>query len=129
MQKRSIKIISMLVIVLALVMMIGNIAFAVKETDYLDPSVVTAKDPDASVVSMTQSITSTVVTVIQIVGITFAVAMLIFVAIKYLTSAAEGKAEIKKYAVAYIIGAILLFGASGILEIFKQFAQNNIKAE
>ena len=40
-----------------------------------------------------------------------------------LQAAAPGdKAEIKKHAVVYVVGAIVLFAASGILEIIKGFA-------
>ena len=50
--------------------------------------------------------------------------MLIFVGIKFLTASPEGKAEIKKTAVIYIVGAILLFAATGILQIVRSLASN-----
>ena len=50
--------------------------------------------------------------------------MLIFVGIKFLTASPEGKAEIKKTAVIYIVGAVLLFAATGILQIVKNLADN-----
>ena len=126
--KRLIKVVSVIVLVLVLSMIMGNMVFAAAaagttgslDESYLDPGKITVPG-DNDVITTTQNITGTVIGVIQVVGITFAVAMLIFVAIKYLTSAAEGKAEIKKYAVAYIVGAFLLFGVSGILQLFKSF--------
>ena len=36
-------------------------------------------------------------------------------------------AEIKKYAVVYIVGAIVLFASSAILGIIKDFAEKNVK--
>ena len=56
-----------------------------------------------------------------------AVIMLIFVGIKFITASPEGKAEIKKTAIIYVVGAILLFAASGILAIIKNLAETNIK--
>ena len=70
------------------------------------------------------SITSMVIYVIQIIAFAAAVIMLIFVGIKFLTASPEGKAEIKKTAVIYVVGAILLFAATGILQIVQSLAGN-----
>ena len=48
--------------------------------------------------------------------------MLIVLAIKYISAAPNDKAEIKKHAVVYVVGAVILFGATVILEIIKNFA-------
>ena len=48
--------------------------------------------------------------------------MLIVLAIKYISAAPGDKAEIKKHAVVYVVGALVLFGASGIIEVIKQLA-------
>ena len=50
-----------------------------------------------------------------------AVVMLIVLAIKYISAAPNDKAEIKKHAVVYIVGAIVLFAASALLGILKNF--------
>lgn len=70
------------------------------------------------------SITSMVIYVIQIIAFAAAVIMLIFVGIKFLTASPEGKAEIKKTAIIYVVGAILLFAATGILQIVQSLAGN-----
>ena len=57
----------------------------------------------------------------------FAIIMLIVLAIKYISAAPGDKADIKKHAVVYVVGAIVLFAASGILGIIKNFA-SNVKA-
>lgn len=59
--------------------------------------------------------------VAQIIGTAVAVVMLIVLAIKYISAAPNDKAEIKKHAVVYIVGAIVLFAASGLLGIIKSF--------
>lgn len=53
-----------------------------------------------------------------------AIIMLIVMAIKYISAAPSEKAEIKKGVTIYIVGAIVLFAASGILGIIKGFASN-----
>ena len=66
--------------------------------------------------------------VVQVVGVGVAVIMLVVLAIKYISAAPSDKAEIKKHAVVYVVGAIVLFAASGILGIIRTFADqaNNL---
>lgn len=71
-----------------------------------------------------ESIAGMVIYVIQIIAFAAAVIMLVFLGIKFLTASPEGKAEVKKSAVIYVVGAILLFAATGILEIVKTLASN-----
>lgn len=65
--------------------------------------------------------------IVQVIGIAVAVIMLIVLAIKYVSAAPGDKAEIKQHAVVYVVGAVVLFGASGLLEIIKQFTGEAIK--
>ena len=67
---------------------------------------------------------TTIVTIIRIVGVCIAIVMLLTIAMKYMTAAAGEKAEIKKSAVQYVVGAIVLFAAVGILGIINDFSGN-----
>lgn len=69
-----------------------------------------------------ESISNQIIGIVQVVGVAIAVIMLIVLAIKYLTSSASDKAEIKKSAFIYVVGAICLFGAVGVMQIIKSFA-------
>ena len=69
-------------------------------------------------------IVSNVIWIIQTIAIAAAVIMLMFVGIKFVTASPEGKAEIKKTAVIYVVGAILLLAASGVLGIIQSLAKN-----
>ena len=60
---------------------------------------------------------NTILSIFQAVGTIIAVIMLVWLGIKYIMASPEGKAEIKKQAFAYILGALLLFGASWIVPI------------
>ena len=62
--------------------------------------------------------------VVQVIGVGVAVIMLVVLAIKYISAAPSDKAEIKKHAVVYVVGSIVLFAATGILQIVKNFAGN-----
>ena len=63
-----------------------------------------------------------IIRIMRIVGVVVAIAMLIYLAIKYIASAPDQKAEIKSSATKYVIGAVILFAASGILGIIEGFA-------
>lgn len=50
--------------------------------------------------------------IVQAIGLSVAVIMIVVIAIRFMMESAEGKAEIKKNLMPYIIGAVLLFATS-----------------
>lgn len=66
---------------------------------------------------------TTAIAVARIVSITIAIVMLLVIAMKYMISAPGDRADIKKHSVAYVIGAVILFGVTGILSIISEFAK------
>ena len=56
---------------------------------------------------------------IRIIALGWAIIMLISVAIKYMSGSPQIKAQLKTDVPTYMIGAAILFGASGILTILK----------
>ena len=67
-----------------------------------------------------------IINIAQVIGTGVAIIMLIVLAIQYIAASPEGKAEIKKNSTIYIVGAIILFAASGLLGIIRKFAVNSI---
>ncbi len=67
-------------------------------------------------------ITGTVITSIRIIGVAVAIVMLLVVAMKYMTAAPGDKADIKKSAIQYVVGAIVLFAVTGLLGIISKFS-------
>lgn len=78
-------------------------------------------------VSKVNTVTGTVITSIRVIGVAVAIVMLLTVAMKYMTAAPGDKADIKKSAIQYVVGAIVLFAVTGILGIINQFS-SGIKA-
>ncbi len=64
----------------------------------------------------------TVVTIMQTVGIVVAVVVLLVLGIKYMMGSAEEKAEYKKTMIPYVVGAILIFAATTIVNVVYQLA-------
>ena len=58
----------------------------------------------------------------QVIAVGVAVIMLVVLAMKYMLSAPGDRATVKKHAVVYIVGAVIMFSASAILEIIKKLS-------
>ena len=133
MLKKSMKIIAALVVLAIVAVVLSQVAFAAPAStpmgavsgspdDFIDynPTPSDSTGASASVGRMANAVLS----VAQVVGVAVAVIMLIVLAIKYISAAPSDKAEIKKHAVVYVVGAVVLFAASGIMQIIKNFAAN-----
>ena len=65
---------------------------------------------------------NSIVKVITTIGIVISVVMLIVLGIKYMMGSTNEKAEYKKTLLPYVIGAGLLFAASGIAQLIYELA-------
>lgn len=65
-----------------------------------------------------------VLNIIQIVGIAVATIMLTILGIRYVSLSPNEKAEYKKGLTIYVIGAVLLFGASILIGVIKNFVSS-----
>lgn len=74
---------------------------------------------DTSEYSDILTVANRVIGILQIVAAAVMIIMLIMVAIKYFTTSVAEKASIKQSIMGYVIGAIILFGVSGILGIIR----------
>ena len=124
MTKKMMKVVAIL---LAAVLVVAFAGSVMASQDAFDPGQFTATDNSGAATSVTRII-GALINIIQIVGTGVAIIMLIVLAIKYISAAPGDKAEIKKHAVVYVVGAVVLFAASGILQIVKNFA-NNVNAD
>ena len=70
-----------------------------------------------------------IINIAQVIGTGVAIIMLIVLAIQYIAASPEGKAEIKKNSTVYIVGAVILFAASGLLGIIRRFAVKSVGSQ
>lgn len=126
MLKKSIGKIVILTLVLIMVfsMNVNYISNASKAGDLID-NLDAGKTSDAD--TKIKNIVATVITVVRVVGVAVAIVMLLVVAMKYMTAAPGEKADIKKSAVVYVVGAVILFAVTGILGIINTFSSNITK--
>lgn len=130
MKKGLIKAMLVMLVAVLLVATIAPVIYATSTDatvsfDNVDERSVTkgAQDSSGAAASVNRII-GAILTVVQVVGSGVAVIMLIVLAIKYISAAPSDKAEIKKHAVVYVVGAVVLFAASGIIGIVRKFAGN-----
>ena len=111
--KKSIKVISTLLLAIMLVTSIAGTVLAV------DPNtVLNGLDGNGNV--QTNDLTkvgNNIVTIIQVVGIVIAVIVLLVIGIKYMMGSASEKAEYKKTMIPYIVGAVLIFAGSSLVRV------------
>lgn len=113
------KITKIITVLFMIVMILGAISMVFASAGAPIPGPVQPTNGGANDV---QNIAGKVIYIIQIIAFTAGVIMLVFLGIKFVTAAPEGKAEVKKSAVIYVVGAILLFAAGGILEIVQNIS-------
>ena len=115
----------MLMVSVAAVILISNVNIGSADVNYSDitsESITRGASDTTGTADSVQNIIRAILTVTQVIGVGVAVIMLIVLAIKYISAAPGDKADIKKHAVVYVVGAVVLFAASGILQIIKNFA-------
>lgn len=111
--KKSIKVISTLLLAIMLVASVAGTVLAV------DPNtVLNGLDGNGNV--QTNDLTkvgNNIVTIIQVVGIVIAVIVLLIIGIKYMMGSASEKAEYKKTMIPYIVGAVLIFAGTSLVRV------------
>ena len=70
-----------------------------------------------------ESVGANIVDIVTTIGIIVAVVVLLVLGIKYMMGSASEKAEYKKTMIPYLIGAILIFGASAIAKAVIQMSR------
>lgn len=102
-------------IVCMIIMFVLTINFAVYA---LDPAITAQQigtgDTDSDIAKAGRGLAQTVLGIVSVISSAVAVGMLIFYGIKYMTSGAADKAKVKDTLLPYLIGAILVAGATTI---------------
>ena len=116
MNNKTVKIVVLLV-TLILIISVTTISLC------YDPSGLTG-NPNGGTAKTVRENANKIIRIVQIIATAVAVIMLIWLGVKYMSAAPSERADIKKSAIIYIVGAVLLFGTTGILQIIQTFAGN-----
>ena len=117
--KKAYKALSVLMIVLMIAFTCTNVFAAGSSVlDKLD-----GQDKSVNTGSI-GSIGNKILTIITTVGMVLAVVLVAILGIKYMMGSTEEKAEYKKSMIPYLVGAVLVFGASAIGRTVVNFGQS-----
>lgn len=117
MNTKRMKILTMIFSALIMVVMLGTVVFAADSA--VTPGSLTPKYEGTSGIT---DFGRKIMGIIQTIGVVIAVVILMVLGIKYMMGSAEEKAEYKKTMIPYVIGAVLIFGASTIANMVYNFA-------
>lgn len=119
MNTKTMKILVTVCSAILLVVMLSSVAFA----EFKEPGKLT---PEYKGTDQIQTVGQRIMGIVNTVGVVVAVVILMVLGIKYMMGSAEEKAEYKKTMMPYIIGAVLIFGATTIANAIYNFA-NGLK--
>lgn len=111
--KKSIKVISTLLLAIMLVASIAGTVLAVDPNTVLNELNGNGNVP----INDLTKVGNNIVTIIQVVGIVIAVIVLLVIGIKYMMGSASEKAEYKKTMIPYIVGAVLIFAGTSLVRV------------
>lgn len=111
------KIKKILIMCITVLIVTNNIAFADDVT-----SIFSNLTPDTGM----SNIVTTLLNIVRGVAFSVAAVAIIILGIRYVYSAPDQKAEIKKKAIPFILGACLTFGAATLVNMVYEFASDLI---
>lgn len=114
-KKKFLKSRLILIILLAFILFLPTVSMAADPLE--DPSEYKPNNFNTGDANVIVGRANDIITIIVNVGIIASVITLMVLGIKYMVGSVEEKAEYKKSMIPYLIGAILLFAASGIIAI------------
>lgn len=72
---------------------------------------------ESEVTDVVETTTETIVAALRVISVAIAIIILLVIAMKYMMSSSGDRADIKKHAIAYVIGTFILFAAAQIIAI------------
>ena len=114
---KKIKLLSIVLSVILLIAMFTTISMASNAIEILNDIEGADADPDTTGLT---SLAASIINIVTVVGVVVAVIVLLVLGIKYMMGSASEKAEYKKTMIPYLVGAVLIFGASAITNVVVQ---------
>ena len=123
--KKTIRIINILLIIIY-ILSCTSMVFA----QAIDPLAVVNSGINAqSGTSTLYTLGNAILGILQYVGVGVAIIATLILAMKYMYSAPEEKAEVKKKLIPYIIGGVLVFGAIQLVKLVEVFTNEIISGK
>ncbi len=117
MAKNTKKVIKIITTIMLVILMMSTLSpvFAADDQTKVDPSIWKSQTGNKLSTDGVKQWIASIMNIVAIVGSGIAVIALIVLGIKYMMGSVEEKAEYKKTLMPYVIGALMVFGASAIV--------------
>ena len=116
--KRIAKILTVLIIIATIATMLSAV-FAEGAADVLGQ----LKGNTGAATAVTKT-ANNIIGIVQVICYDVAVIMLVYLGVKFIIASPEAKADIKKSAIMYVIGAIIVFAAGTLLGVISNLSTN-----
>ena len=122
--KKTLKLILIMAVFILMSSVFNNFSYAADGPNWESKinNMITESNTESDAAKSAKNVVGAVITVTRSIATGVAIIMLIVLAMKYMMAAPGDRADIKKHAVVYVVGAVVLFAASGILSIIAEFA-------
>ena len=120
MKKKTVNAVKILTIIMLIMIFLLNCQVFAKIID--DPDEFKPTTPSGNEETAREA-ANRVIGIIKTIGSAVSVLALILIGIGYMTKSAEGKAEYKKTMIPYIIGCVLVFAGSTLVQIIYDWAK------
>lgn len=118
--QKTLKILSIILIAILMVTMMGTVVMASDASGQVQELF----NKDAEGTEGIMNVGGRIVSIVTTIGIIVAVVVLLVLGIKYMMGSAAEKAEYKKTMIPYLVGALLIFGASAIAKAIIAMSEN-----
>lgn len=114
---KTVKLVSILLVAVMMIMIGSTSVMAAS-------GIIDSMKPTYSDSSGIAGVGQKIVDIISTIGVVISVIVLLVLGIKYMMGSASEKAEYKKTMIPYLVGAVLIFGASAIAKVVVSMAQS-----
>lgn len=120
--KKSKKILLAIIPVVLVLLVVSTNVFAVSDMFNMDSlnNAVSGGSASINATNAVQGVWKTVLLILQIL----AVAAIVIAGVRYMFASADTKAGIKKQTITLVVGAVLVFGASGIITMITSISND-----
>ena len=122
--KKIVKILPILLTLAIILMLSMPLIVSATDASQAQDTVTSLFEKDAQGTEGITNVGGNIVSIVTTIGIIVAVIVLLVLGIKYMMGSAAEKAEYKKTMIPYLIGAVLIFGASAIAKAVIAMTQN-----
>ena len=120
--KKSKKILLAIIPVVLVLLVVSTNVFAVSDMFNMDSlnNAVSGGSASTNATNAVQGVWKTVLLILQIL----AVAAIVIAGVRYMFASADTKADIKTQTITLVVGAVLVFGASGIINMITSISND-----